>query len=228
MTITHHDDVIQGSEEWHALRCGLLTASEMKLIITPTLKIASNDKKRCHMYELMAQRISGYVEPSYVSDDMLRGQEDEIEALMLYGKSYTEVTACGFITNDKWGFNIGCSPDGMVGADGMVEAKSRRQKYQVETVASNAMPEDFIIQVQTELLVSERKWCDFVSYSGGFPMFTTRIYPDAKIQEAIVYAATAFEAALTEKMAAYYAVLNDSASRLLPTKRKVEQEMFLS
>ena len=45
--ITYRPDLFQGSAEWHAARCGLLTASEMRLIITPTLKAASNDKDRC-------------------------------------------------------------------------------------------------------------------------------------------------------------------------------------
>lgn len=73
-------EMVQGSEEWLTARCGLLTASEIKLIVTPTLKIASNDKERAHLYELLAQRITGYVEPRYISDDMLRGKEDEIAA----------------------------------------------------------------------------------------------------------------------------------------------------
>ncbi len=80
MTITYHKDLIQGSDEWVAARRGILTASEMKLILTPTLKMASNDKERAHLYELMAQRITGHVEPHYISDDMLRGQEEEIYA----------------------------------------------------------------------------------------------------------------------------------------------------
>ena len=112
--ITYHPDLIQGSEEWHAARCGLLTASEMKLIITPPsatsgkgLKAAGNDKERAHLYELLAQRITKYVEPSYVSDDMLRGKEDEIYARALYAEHYAPVTDMGFITNDKWGFTLG-------------------------------------------------------------------------------------------------------------------------
>ena len=62
-------------------RCGLLTASEMKLIITPTLKIASNDKERAHIYELAAQRITNYVEPSYVGDDKLDSSRANFPAL---------------------------------------------------------------------------------------------------------------------------------------------------
>lgn len=77
MAIVYHNDLIQGSEEWHQARCGLITASEVKLLLTPTLKQANNDKSRAHIWELAAQRISGYVEPAYVSDDMLRGTEDE-------------------------------------------------------------------------------------------------------------------------------------------------------
>ena len=75
--VTIYREMIQGSEEWSAARCGLLTASEMKLIVTPTLKAASNDKERGHLYELLAQRITRYVEPRYVTDDMLRGQNDD-------------------------------------------------------------------------------------------------------------------------------------------------------
>src|SRR3546814_17561163 len=60
--LVYHTDLIQGSEEWLQARCGLLTASEMKLIVTPTLKAANNDETRTHLYELLAQRVTGYVE----------------------------------------------------------------------------------------------------------------------------------------------------------------------
>jgi len=229
--ITYHPDLIQGSEEWHAARCGLLTASEMKLIVTPgTLKIARNDKERAHLYELLAQRITRYVEPSYISDDMLRGHEDEIEAKIQYAQKYAPVKDMGFITNDKWGFTIGCSPDGLVDPDGILQCKSRRQKYQVETIVENViegtMPADYTIQVQTELLVSERAWCDFISYSGGLPMATIRVYPIPEVQDAIVNAAGEFEKRLAEKMANYHAALK-SGARLIPTERRVVQEMHL-
>lgn len=228
--IQYHPDLIQGSDEWFAARCGLLTASEMKLIITPkTLAYSSNKIEKSHLYELLAQRITGYVEPHYVSDDMLRGQEDEVEARLLYAQHYAEVEDMGFITNDRWGFTIGYSPDGMVGADGLIECKSRRQKFQVETIVENipaAMaPDDFALQLQTGLLVSERKWVDFISYSGGQPMVTIRVYPDDKIQKAIVEAATEFEKRLSAKRDIYNRVLQSKA-RLIPTERKIVQEMF--
>jgi hypothetical protein len=230
MTIRHHPDLIQGSDEWHAARCGLLTASEMKLIVTPTLKVASNDKERAHLYELLAQRLTGYVEPHYISDDMLRGQTDEVDARLLYAQHYAPVADMGFITNDKWGFTIGCSPDGLVGEDGMIECKSRRQKYQAETILENVLegtiPEDYAIQVQTALLVAEREWCDFISYSGGMPMVTIRVQPIPIIQNAIVEAARAFEERLKAKADKYRSIL-ESPSRLIPTDRRVEKEMFV-
>lgn len=225
MSVTIHTDYIQGSDDWHAARCGLLTASEMKLIITPTLKVADNDKSRAHLYELLAQRITRYVEPSYIGDDMLRGHEDEELALQLYNEHFAAVERVGFVTNDEWGFTIGCSPDGLIGTDGLLEIKSRRQKFQVGTIIDDAMPDDYAIQVQTELLVTDRAWCDFVSYSGGLPMIPIRVFPDARVQAAIVEAAAAFEAKLAEKLAVYRAVL-ETNKRLIPTERRIEQEMF--
>jgi predicted phage-related endonuclease len=224
--VTHHRDLIQGSDEWLEQRCGMLTASEMRHILTPTLKQANNDKSRAHEWELLFQRITGFVEPHYVSDDMLRGRDDEIEARIQYGKHFAPVTEVGFITNDQWGFTIGYSPDGLVGDDGLIECKSRRGKYQVQTIAEDTVPEEYVLQLQTGLLVTGRKWIDFVSYSGGLPMFVKRVEPDPLIQGAIVAAATAFEARLAEKEREYRATLA-AMPKLIPTERRVEQEMIL-
>jgi hypothetical protein len=115
-----------------------------------------------------------YVEPHYVGDDQLRGYEDEAEVRRIYAERFAPVHEVGFITNDRWGFTLGYSPDGLVGEHGQIEAKSRRQKYQIQTIIENVVdatiPVDFLIQVQTGLLVSERQWCDFVSYCGGLHM----------------------------------------------------------
>lgn len=229
MTITIHRDLHQGSEEWLNARLGLLTASEMKLIVTPTLKVANNDKTRQHLFELLAQRITRYVEPRYISDDMLRGIEDEIEARELYEEFHSEgqtVEQVGFITSDKWGFTIGYSPDALVGVDGAMEAKSRRMKYQVETIIVHAetgeVPTDYILQLQTGLLVSERKWIDLVSFSGGLPLAVMRVYPDEKMQEAIVTAASEFETTLLQKMETY----NKATAGMVRTERKERMEIL--
>ena len=227
MTIKIHTEVTQGDEDWHALRRGILCASEVSKILTPTLKIADNDKTRQHVWEIAAQRISGYTEPTYIGDNMLRGHEDEIRARDLYSQHYAPVEEVGFITNDALGFVIGYSPDGRVGTKGGIEAKSRIQKYQVQTIADMLMPDDFALQVQTGLLVSGWDWIDFISYSGGLPMVTIRQEPIPAYQDAIREAATAFEAKVAAKVEEYGNRLADANNRLIPTERVVEQEMFI-
>lgn len=220
--IRYFPELIQGSEEWFAARLGLLTASEMHLILTPTLKAAANEKERKHLYELLAQRVTRYVEPSYVGDDMLRGIEDEVDAKLLYSEKYAPVTDMGFVTNDEWGFTIGYSPDGLVGDDGQVEFKSKKQKLHVETVLGGVVPVEHMLQVQTGLLVTGRKWCDFGSYCGGLPFFVARAFPDDAIHDAIINAAEAFEQRLSEKLIQY----ERAVAGLIPTERKKYEEII--
>jgi YqaJ-like viral recombinase domain len=222
VTIIYHNELIQGTEEWLAQRCGLLTASEIKHIITPTLKIASNDKERAHLYELLAQRVSKYVEPQYVSDGMLRGEKDELIAREKYSEKYAPVTKCGFITNDELGFIMGYSPDGLVSDDGLIEIKSRKQALQMQTIIENVLPAEFMLQVQSGLMISKRMWCDFISFSGGMPMFVLRVLPDLEIHKAIAEAACAFEARLKAKLEIYL----NSAKLFFPTERIDYEEIF--
>lgn len=224
--IHYHPDLVQGSDEWLAARCGLLAASEMHLIITPTnLKYAANDKSRAHLAEMVAQRITRYVEPRYISDDMLRGHEDEIEARALYSQHYAPVQTAGFVTRDDWGFTIGYSPDGLVGTAGQIEIKSRRQKFQVQTICAMEVPTEYVIQIQTGLLVTDRLWCDFVSYSGGLPMCVIRVYADALIQTAIVEAASDFEKTAASMMSDYET--RTAHGLWIPTERRVEEEIVI-
>lgn len=221
--IRYFPNVVQGSDDWLMARCGLLTASEMSRIITPTtLKLSGNDKAVAHMWELLAQRQNRYVEPTYVSDDMLRGQVDEIEARALYAKHHAPVEECGFITRQFDGVTIGYSPDGLVSDDGLIECKSRRQRYQTATIATWEVPPEYVLQVQTGLLVTQRKWLDFVSYCGGMPMAVIRVEPDAKVQGAILEAAIQFEEKVAELQGAY----ERNAVGLIKTERRIEQEMF--
>lgn len=222
----YHNDLIQGSDEWLAQRCGLITASEMKLILTPTLKVADNDKTRAHVYELLFQRLTKFVEPQYVSDAMLRGQEDEIYARAAYEEHFAPVTEIGFITNDQWGFTIGYSPDGLVGDDGLIECKSRAGKYQVQTIAEDEVPAEYMLQLQTALLVTGRQWIDFISYSGGLPMFVKRVEPDPLIQGAIIAAATNFEMKVAAKEQEYRSTIATMA-KVIETERREAEEIVL-
>ena len=225
-----HCDFVQGSDEWLQARCGLLTASEFDRILTPTLKVADNPKSRAHLWEIAAQRITQYVEPQYVSDAMLRGHDDEIRAREAYAKHFAKVDTCGFVTNGKWGFTLGCSPDGLVGDDGMIECKSRCQKYHVQTVCEYAetgkIPDDFVLQVQGQMLVTGRRWCDLISYCGGLPLAVMRVEADPEVQDAILDAAAKFEARINETVVGWGAALEAMPKRI-ETERVIEQEMYL-
>lgn len=230
MSIVYHSEMEQGSDEWLQARCGLITASEVKLLLTPTLKIAENAKKRAHLWELAAQRITGFVEPQYVSDAMLRGHEDEVLARARYHDEYAPVEKVGFITNDKWGFTLGCSPDGLVGNDGAIECKSRCQKYQVQTVVEEftgvaTIPEEYMLQVQAQLLISGREWCDFISYSGGLPMAVIRVTAAPETQDAIIDACSKFEAGISEVISDFHEAVKARGYR--PTERIIEEEMVI-
>ena len=222
-------DVEQGTDSWYEARNGLLTASEMKLALTPTLKKSNNDKSRSHVLEIAAQRISGWTEPQYfTSDAMLRGHVDEITSRNLYSEHYDPVEEVGFITRDIGGCVIGYSPDG-VGVLGNfgIECKSRNQKYQIQTISSNEIPEEHILQIQTGLLVTGWDYMDYVSYSGGLPMWVIRAYPETKYQDAITEAAIEFERQVNEKIEEYGNRLAD-AKVVIETEREMSQtEVYL-
>lgn len=223
MTIKIYNELKQGTDEWLQARCGLLTASNAKLLLTPTLKIANNDKTRAYLYELLAQRITNFVEPIFQTFDMERGHIDEIYARRAYSKHYAEAYEVGFITNDKWGFKLGYSPDGLVGDKGLIEIKSRKQKFQVETIINFDVPSEYILQLQTGLLVSEREWIDFISYSAGLPMFVYRVTPDQKIQDVIIEAVGSFEEQLKELRSEY----DENEQDFIKTERINEDVIYL-
>jgi hypothetical protein len=210
----------------------MLTASEMKLIMTPKLKPADNDKSRSHLYELLAQRITGHVEPSYISDDMLRGQGDEVRARALYAEKYAPVQEVGFVTRkfvrdyDGMVMTLGCSPDALVSDTGGAEAKSRRQKYQVETIlgiaAGEPCPEEYVLQIQACMLITGRPWWDFLSYCGGLPMVVSRVWENKEMQEKILENAFAFESNLRKAQAVYEHTIKERGWH--PTERVIETE----
>jgi predicted phage-related endonuclease len=205
MSLQTYPDIEQGSERWYDVRRGILTASVMGQLITPaTQKIANNVTTRSITAELAAERITGFTDYSYASDDMIRGHDVEPLAVAAYSKhTDNPVTTLGFMVNDDHGFNLGCSPDGLVDDDGMIECKSRRPKKHLQTILADEVPAENMAQCQAALLVSGRDWVDYVSFSGGMPLYTKRVEPDEKWFRAIVAAATEFELAVTDMIATY-------------------------
>lgn len=226
MTLRTFPDIEQGTDEWLELRRGIITASTIGQLITPSLKPATNQAARSLTLTLVAERITGHIDPVFVSDDMLRGQMEEPLARDLYA-SFTgvEVSELGFMTEDKWGPIIGYSPDGLVGDEGLIEIKSRRQKKQLRTILDGQVPAENMAQIQCGLIVSGRKWCDYVSFCGGMPLFIKRVYPDNTFQHAVIEAAIAFEHAAADMTRAF---TNRTAGYPVPPRSDIEQEIQIS
>lgn len=203
MNPTYHFDIDQGLPEWHDLRRGMLTSTAIKTLITPTGKLADNDKTRAHVYEIAAQRITGRTEESFQSFDMMRGHAEEVLARDLYAKHYAPVKECGFVVNQSLGFAVGYSPDGLVGEDGLIEIKSAKSRIQVERIATGGVPTEHIAQIQTGLWVTGRAWCDFISYGNGMKMMVYRLFADPSYHALIEQAARTFETKVAEVIAAY-------------------------
>ena len=171
--------------------------------LPPVLKVTSNDYSRALTLALVAERITSYVEPVQTSRDMERGTLDEPYAREVYSERYAPAREVGFmVRNFGWG-RIGYSPDGLVGDDGLLEIKSPRQKKHLATILADEVPPEHMAQIQTGLLVSGRKWLDFMSYNGGMPPFVKRVHPDPLWQEAILTAAQGFEIAASVMIANY-------------------------
>lgn len=221
--ITVHKELEQGSTEWLQARCGIMSASIMNDILTPTLKIASNDKTRQTVYDLASQRVTGYVPPTWISDDMLRGVSDEITARDLYSENHAEVVEVGGIDR-KFDFGtIWYSPDGLVGDDGLIEVKSRRQGLHFKTVAEGEVPKEHILQCQTALIVTGRKWIDYISICKGLPLFIKREVLRHEYEDAILTACEAFEERVSEVIDAYNSNL-DKQFPLIETERDTEEQ----
>ena len=195
MTLTIYDELEQGTPEWLQARAGILTASTIgQLITTKTIKPAMNDRSRGLCQTLIAERITGHVEPVHPNRAMARGTLLEPEARRIYSEQTgQDVDEVGFARLDTDTYTLGSSPDGLVGETGGIEIKSPSAKVHVSTVLSGAIPDYNRAQVQAFLHVTGREWCDFISYYPGEPLFIIRDYPDEKWQNAIVSAAEQFE-----------------------------------
>ena len=218
MTLQVFTELEQGTDEWLAARCGIVTASVVGQLITPkTVKPAANDTSRALAMTLTAERITGYVEPVQPNRDMERGTLSEPFARDKYAEHYAPVDEIGFMVRDFGGYRIGYSPDGLVGDDGLIEIKSPRQKKHLSTILADEVPLEYMAQCQAGLLVSGREWLDFVSYCGGMPLYVTRVQPDEKWHKAILEAVAGFEESATQMIEAYEIATDGS-----PTTERID------
>lgn len=167
------------------------------------LVVADNDTSRGLALTLAAERLSGFTEDTPMSSDMWRGRESEPYARDLYSGHYHQAEEIGFMVREFDGYEIGLSPDGLVGMDGLIEIKSPRSKTHVATILADQVPGHYMAQCQTALLVSGRSWLDFVSYVGGLPLWVKRVKPDPEWFDAITAAAQATEERIGQIVADY-------------------------
>lgn len=211
---TYYHDIQQGTPEWHSCRQGVITASGMKALITSSLKPADNETSRAYLRRLLAERIIGHAEEGVCTFKMQRGHTLEPLARDIYSEYYNPVKQCGFITRNVGGVTLGYSPDGLVDDNGLIEIKSRDPQNTLASILDPAMPAEHAIQVYTGLLVSGRKWCDYISYTPGLPLFVYSVEYDKSIAEKIVVAAIAAELRLVEMFNTY----SDQACKYPMTK----------
>ena len=169
-------NVEQRSPEWFEARLGVPTSSNFSKIITMTGKPSTQSKN--YMYKLAGEKVSKVIEDSYQNSAMLRGIELEDEARQMYqivsGNAVEEVGFC--ITEGD--MICGASPDGLMGDDGLIEIKCPAVHTHVGYLMDNKLPSEYFQQVQGQLLVTGRKYCDFVSYFPGIKPLIIKVERD--------------------------------------------------
>jgi len=177
MTAIYVRDIEQGTDEWRALRLGIATASRFDSIITPA-KGELSKQADGYARELLAEWLSGQAAETYQSAWMARGNDMEPEARDYYAfERETVVERVGFVYADDSRM-YGCSPDGLIGDDGLLEMKNPKPSTHIGYLLNGGLPLDYRPQVQGSLLVTGRAWCDFLSYCPGLPPLLLRVTRD--------------------------------------------------
>lgn len=201
---TYYWNLVQGSDEWLQARLGILTASQTKELVTATGKIAANDKTRAIVYQKVAERLTGRIEESYSNAHMERGHTYEPFARDLYAETQAPVRECGFIVRQFDGFKIGYSPDGLVGENGLIEIKAPARAKHVKEICEAKEPSEYMLQMQTGLLVTGCEWIDYVAHFNGMHQRIVRIEPDLELHEKIKDAAKILEEQIRSNIINYH------------------------
>jgi putative phage-type endonuclease len=163
--------MIQGSPEWHQARLGKVTASRVHDVVATTKSGGYTAGRKNYLSQLVRERLTGVPTQSYQSAAMLNGSELEPEARFAYALDQgVHVTEVGFIPHPTI-LMAGASPDGLVGDVGLVEIKcpSPTGHVHIDNLLGDKIPLEYISQIQFQLAVTEREWCDLVSYDRTMP-----------------------------------------------------------
>lgn len=174
----------QNSPEWMEARRGIPTASAFAKILAK----GEGKTRRRYMLDLASERLTGAIADSYTNDHMERGHVMEEEARNMYAfRCDMDPQRVGFIRRDD--VRAGASPDSLLGNDGLLEIKTKLGALQLDVLELDRLPPEHVAQVQGQLWVSGRDYCDFVSYWPRLPLFVKRVERDhayiAKLQQAV-------------------------------------------
>ena len=158
----------QGTAEWQALRVGKLSASRVADMLA-TVKTGESASRKNLKADLIVERLTNQKTESFTSGAMNWGVETEPQARAAY-----EVMTGNFV--DQIAFvdhptiaMFGCSPDGLVDDNGLIEIKCPNSATHLESLETQTIPKKYITQMQTQLCVTGRQWCDFVSFDPRLP-----------------------------------------------------------
>ncbi len=175
------EDLEQRSPGWYDLRRCRLTGSNAQAIA------ANGAGLKTLILDLVLEEIAWYNDrelDKYDGPDMERGRELEDAARLTYEfEKKVEVQEVGFVS---WGQWIGCSPDGLVNEDGLIEIKAKNDKKHLALLTTAKIDTGEVWQCKFNAVVTGRSWCDYVSYNPNFKqaLFVARIYPtEADIQK---------------------------------------------
>lgn len=177
------EEIIQGSDAWKQLRLGRVTASRVADIVAKT-KSGYSTSRANYMAQLITERLTGVPAETFTNAAMIHGTETEPEARAAY-EFYQGVTVeqVAFVSHPKIE-QAGCSPDGLVGDDGLLEIKCPQSATHLETLLGQAVPGKYETQIQFQMACTGRAWCDFVSYDPRMPenmrLFIKRVERDNK------------------------------------------------
>lgn len=155
----------QGSEAWMQLRSGKVTASK----VSDVMSAITTAGYRNYLADLVVERLTGNKTESFTNAAMQWGVDQEPLARAEYEvKTGNFVDQIAFVDHPTI-VNFGCSPDGLVGDDGLIEIKCPNTATHIDYVMQDKVPTKYIPQIQCQLAVTGRKWCDFVSFDPRLP-----------------------------------------------------------
>jgi hypothetical protein len=166
-------DCEQGSPDWHACRRGIPTASRFSDVLAKGQGIT----RRKYLLTLAGEAITGECAESFTNMHMERGHAMEADARNLYAFAHdVEPDLVGFMRRGR----AGCSPDSLIGDGGILEIKSKLPHLQLDVLEKGKLPSEHVAQVQGQMWIAGRDWCDFVSYWPRLPLFCVRVERDDK------------------------------------------------